>query len=307
MSTNDLTGDRFEAKADRDVAENLPSRLRSGFGSYTASEKLIASFILNNLDIMPFETGSSMARQIGISEVTIGRFCRSLGFQNLRALKAASLQNVNPPPWLPGSRFDGFVKQKENTSASQENFDREVEALASVYQLASSPVWRTVVDTLSSAPQLWIAGFQVERGLAALFAYELQYMRSGVHLIDGGSGNFADGLISNESSDCIVIIDTYRYSEMSYRLAAAASQRNKKIVILTDVQCDWASEFTENVIKVNILNMGFWGSNGAFCSMISLLVNDVVRTLGKDVYNRLEDTSNLYRYFTGYLAEKSSK
>jgi DNA-binding MurR/RpiR family transcriptional regulator len=305
MSPNDPPNSEPNAYPGNNLVENLLSRLRSGFRHYTASEKLVASFMLNNLNAIPFETGNSIAAQIGVSEITVGRFCRSLGFPHLRALKIALRQNASTPPWLAESKFDGFVKEKEDTAASRENFDREVKALGLVYQLAALPSWEACVVALSKAPQIWIAGFQVERGLAALFAYELQYMRAGVHLVDDGSGHFADGLISNQDNDCIVIIDTYRYSEQSYRLAAATVKYKKQLVVLTDVQCNWASEFTQNVIKVDVLNMGFWGSNGAFCSMMSLLLNDVVRMIGKGVYNRLEVTSELYRNFTGYFGEAS--
>lgn len=46
----------------------------------TKAEKAIASYFLTNLQSLPFETAATVATKIGISEATIGRFCRSPGF-----------------------------------------------------------------------------------------------------------------------------------------------------------------------------------------------------------------------------------
>ena len=54
----------------------------------TKAEKAIASYFLTNLQSLPFETAASLAHRIGVSEASIGRYCRTIGFQHFKALKA---------------------------------------------------------------------------------------------------------------------------------------------------------------------------------------------------------------------------
>jgi hypothetical protein len=74
-------------------------------------------------------------------------------------------------------------------------------------------------------------------------------------------------------------------------------------IILADDQCDWANQITDLTLRVCIKTGAFWASWGPFAAMLSLLINDVIRTIGQPVYERLEATSDLYRGFVGYSTE----
>ena len=66
---------------------DLRQVLGASLATATKAEKAIASYFLTNLQSLPFETAATVAEKIGISEATIGRFCRSLGFEHFKALK----------------------------------------------------------------------------------------------------------------------------------------------------------------------------------------------------------------------------
>ena len=101
-----------QSSADR----RLFSQLRSEMDRMTASERVIANFLLTNRQAVPFETANSLAAKLAISAATVGRFCRRLGYRNFRELKAAFKLNSEKPelfvrqltnPW----RRNGFKVQ----------------------------------------------------------------------------------------------------------------------------------------------------------------------------------------------------
>ena len=59
--------------------QSLRARLGHAAESGPPSMRAIASFMLAELSDLPFETAASLAARIGVSEVSIGRFCRAIG------------------------------------------------------------------------------------------------------------------------------------------------------------------------------------------------------------------------------------
>jgi DNA-binding MurR/RpiR family transcriptional regulator len=283
---------------------NLPvvDELRSRFDTFTPKERAIASYLLNNLPKVAIETARSVSEKLGISEVTVGRFCRSFGYPHFKALKTA-LHKTAETPWISQQDFESFVEASKNPTAMQERFELEMKAIRDVYQMQYQSVWKKIVDKIASASEVKIVGFQTERGFAATLAYELQYFRKSVSLIDSGSGHFSDALQDVNPDTCLIIIDTYRYSTHSIRLARTAAAKGLMPIILADDQCDWANQITDLTLRVCIKTGAFWASWGPFAAMLSLLINDVIRTIGQPVYERLEATSDLYRGFVGYSTE----
>jgi DNA-binding MurR/RpiR family transcriptional regulator len=275
-------------------------RLRDMIDGMTPANRVIARHILNNITDLPFETADSLAQKLGVSPVTIGRFCRAVGYPRLRELTRALRDDQDDRPWLVGPAFDQFL----NASTDAGRFEAEVQALSQAYTQQGSNVWQGITAALAHAPNVWIAGFQIERGLANMLGYDLQYLRSGVHMVDTAAGTFADALLSQNPDDYIVIIDFHRSSNHALELAQQCRILGRKLIILTDSKCSWARNFTDLVLTIDLYCGGFWTSNGPFSSMIGLLLNDVVRHLGISVQERLNAISALYSSFVGYVEDK---
>ena len=69
------------------MTSNLRQRLQACLLDGSKADKAIASYMLAQLAGMPFETAATLATKVAVSEATIGRFCRSLGYKSFRDLK----------------------------------------------------------------------------------------------------------------------------------------------------------------------------------------------------------------------------
>lgn len=146
-----------------------------------------------------------------------------------------------------------------------------------------------------------VVGFQTERGIAALLAHSLQYVRPAVQLVASESGHFADILLNDLPDRCVVIVDVRRYSRQSRLLAQKVSEAGIALVMITDTLCDWAAHYTTNVLAADSDGALFWQSSVPMVGLINLLVNDVVGYGGgRDVEARLEHISELYDEFVGF-------
>lgn len=285
----------------------LFAHIESAMNQFTASEQVIANFLLTNRQTIPFETANSLAAKLAISPATVGRFCRRLGYDNFRELKAAFKFDVAVAPWPIGEGLRSLLQTGSGSPALQRDLDLTVAGVIEVYRLAETAEWKTIIDRLVDSSALYIVGFQTERGLANHFAHLLQYVRAGVHAVDLAAGNFAEILLDGGRKDCVILVETRRYSRQAQILARHCRERGLPLVVVTDKYCHWAREFTPHVLSLPTESGIFWGTTVPIYAALALLVNGVVLALGSGVERRLDQVSNLYQEFVGHIGQSARK
>ena len=280
---------------------DLHQRLMLAAESGTPSERTLAHYLASNLPSLPFETAASVAAKVGLSEASVGRFCRSIGFRHLKDLKSSLQVDLGEKAWLIGDRLQDFHQRSQQGNGELARaLEREIAALVSVYELAATPDFTACVDRLARRRSVWVAGFQTERGHAAELVHNLQYLRAGVHLADAADGHFAEILLSDPEETTLVLIDGRRYSRLTRDLALAARDEGIAVTLITDPYCDWATGQVSELFAVPTDLNHFWDTTSAMSSLIGLLVNGVFRELGAEVEGRMARVSSLYDDFIGH-------
>nr|WMC97092.1 MurR/RpiR family transcriptional regulator [Aminobacter aminovorans] len=284
------------------VRQRLTDSLQSGAGASRA----IATYMLANLSELPFETAMAVAEKVGVSELTVGRFCRSIGYQHFKDLKADLKVDVSDSPWLIGDRLREFqASTREGGGDLARSLELELAATVRVYELVRTPQWSAVVKRLATVNNVFIAGFQSERGIAATMAHLLQYVRDGVHLADHSSGIFSEVLLADPKASALVMFDARRYSRQAALLAQRSHDAGMPVTLVTDLFCDWAHDCTTEVFAVpSEINL-FWDTNGPMLTLVHLMVNGIIGELGPEVEQRLDRMSGLYGDFVGHAGRKT--
>ena len=65
----------------------LKTRLATAMREGSKADKAVANYMSGALEDLPFETAASIAAKVKVSEATVGRFCRSIGYASLKDLK----------------------------------------------------------------------------------------------------------------------------------------------------------------------------------------------------------------------------
>lgn len=295
-----------QAPAADTPADRLFQRIERDLDRYTGAERAIASHMLQHRNLLAFETASSLAGKVGVSAVTVGRFCRMLGYKHYKALKNDLRDPQDNMPWLVGQQLGQFAKGSKGSEEIRESLQLEIAALAEVYAMAETPAWQRIVDLLAVSPTVYVAGFQTERGIGLLMGTLLQYVRRHVRVIDPGSGHYGE-VFADGQPGCMVLFDVRRYSRQTFLLAKRCSEENLPLIIITDKFCNWASRFTPHVIALSTETGLFWSSHVAMTCTVNLLVNQVVARLGLPVEKRLTEISELHQTFTGYVGYPRNK
>lgn len=284
----------------------LRQRLQACLLDGSKANKTIASYMLAQLAGMPFETAATLAAKVGLSEPTVGRFCRSLGYKSFRDLKQQLRQDIGDKPWLISDRLQEF---RQRTLSGEDELARslelEIAGLVVLYELAHSEGWKRAVRRLASDPHVFVVGFQTERGMAQYLANQLHYLRDGVKLVDAAGGNFSEALLADAASSSLVIFEARRYSRLAKVLAQEARAAGLHTILVTDAFCDWGRDLVDEMFVVATEFNLFWDSSAQMASLVSLLCNAIFIELGPQVEARMNMIAALHGRITGNVGDNS--
>lgn len=285
------------------MTESVRQRLTESLATATSANKALATYMLANLGGLPFETSATLAAKVGVSEPTVGRFCRSLGYAHFKELKEDLRDGIGDKPWLAGERLREFRERSHKGDALARSLDLEIAALLRIYEIAKTPEWERAVKRLATVPQLFVAGFQTERGMAQYFATQMQYLRPGVQLADIAGGNFSEILLAPQKSTALVLFEARRYSRLTFLLAQEAHQAGIPITLITDAFCDWGRDLANEMFVVSTELGMFWDSTAHMASLGNLLINGVFNELDASVEERMNRVAALHGKFIGFTGD----
>jgi DNA-binding MurR/RpiR family transcriptional regulator len=257
---------------------------------YTASEQKLATFFLQHLQDLPFETAASIAKRIAVSPMTVGRFITKLGYADLRAVKD-DLRGAQMNGWLAGQITKSLFEDAP--------LQAKLQAISDVHSVTQTAQWPRIVSLLASADKVNVASFQLGRFIGLGFASALQTLRPNVHFADGSDGAYIEALIDSTPQSCLVLIDIRRYSRHFRLLAEEAAARKLTTVILTDVYCYWARELTDNVLMIESRFDVSWERIGIVHTVLELLLAGVAKQI-KGREKRYEAIHELREKFVGF-------
>jgi DNA-binding MurR/RpiR family transcriptional regulator len=279
--------------------------------------------MLANLERLGLETADQIAQQAGTSGISVGRFLRSVGYQNLDDLKR-ELRGAQERPWLITDRLDAFRRSGSPGSPSSSpsgqgeatgeaapdaatatahhavlahSLELEIGAIQHVYQLAQTPVFARVAERISTADAVYILGIQSTRGISNAFYSYLEYIRPRVFYSDGMSGSYVDSLNSEFESPYLIVTDTRAYSTVARRYCEAATRRGLPFALVTDIYCPWARDFDGDLLQVKTDVGQFWDSLAPLTCLFNLLISAIVERLGAGIDERVARNRQLQSEF----------
>jgi DNA-binding MurR/RpiR family transcriptional regulator len=292
------------------------------FTELTPTSKRVASYMLANLERLGLETADQIAQQAGTSGISVGRFLRSIGYQNLDDLKR-ELRGAQERPWQITDRLDAFRRTTAladpggrasadapagqaapaasgaplHNAALAHSLELETAAIQHVYQLAQTPEFTRVAERISNADAVYILGIQSTRGISNAFYSYLEYLRPRVFYSDGMSGSYVDSLNSEFRSPYLIVTDTRAYSKVARRYCEAAARRGLPFALVTDIYCPWARDFDGDLLQVKTDVGQFWDSLAPLTCLFNLLISAIVERLGPTIDERVTRNRELQSEF----------
>lgn len=282
------------------MTQDIEKNIVDEYASFTKSEKIVATYILENIAGLPFENLSTIAANCNVSDMTVSRFIRSLGFKNINAFKSALRANATAPR----DDLDDISKRKiayfTDKAGLKASLDKEVQNLCDVYALSQTDVWQEVVQLVAYKANVLVIGFQAVSGVAQDFSTSLKYIRHGTRYLDDPSGLFLDLFELPAEDTCLVMVDTARYSAVGRKLIARASKAGIATVFISDKFGSWGFDHTRFLLRASSNAETFWDSRVGISAIANLLQHFVANELNASPRDRQTTANELADTFGAF-------
>lgn len=209
-------------------------QLQERCGNLPPNQRTLARYVLENYQAVAFANVKELARMSGVSEATIIRFTRSLGFagypgfqQEIRRLVRADLKGterfeLTKTAKKPGHGTLGVVIQKEleNITHLDEMFDQKA--------------FRAALKVMRSASEVVVVGSRSTASLASHLCFGLNKIGLRATRIMSITTETYDFLNRLDRKACVILIGFPRHLRETINLLAFMKKRSAKTVCITD-------------------------------------------------------------------------
>lgn len=210
------------------------SRIEDRYSKMSKSHKVIADFISEHYDQAVFMTAAALGEKLGISESTVVRFASGIGYDGYPEFQKGLEECVK-------GKLNSFQKMKAKYGRSSQSevltsvMTADIDKLQHTIENLDSAAFESALNTIMNAETVYIMGLRSNEPLAEFLHFYLNMIRGGVVLLKTTSvSETFEQMIRINEKDCFIGISFPRYSMRTLKAMEFASDRNAKVVALTD-------------------------------------------------------------------------
>ncbi|SDG33037.1 MurR/RpiR family transcriptional regulator [Sulfitobacter delicatus] len=272
------------------------------------AESEVALWVERNFDNLPFETAADLAIGAGVSEMTVSRFVRRLGYANFKAFKAAVNAEFRKNDNDNGSLQLRRIAIPEGTGSELDaQLQLELDAIVEVYRMAQTPQWAAALDVVQEVRHVNVTGFQGVKGAAMDFATRLKYARPGVRFADGRTGNWSELFIEEPETSCVIMVEVVPYAHEAVKVADMCLRRDIPLIMITDQYSAWPRKYTPYVLSVATSTRAFLDSTAGIAALLGLFLSGITARVGAPAQDRLRQMRELAAHFDPFSYEPGSQ
>ncbi|MDU7150718.1 MAG: MurR/RpiR family transcriptional regulator [Peptoniphilus grossensis] len=229
------------------MGENVLDKIKENYNSFSRSNKKIAKYILKNYDLIPLRNLNELKEEIGVSEATISRFSKILGYKNFNLFQKDFEQFTK-------KNHLSFEEIKSNLQKEDENFlfselSNSLDTLNVLYSKELEEKLKEASKLLNSSKNIFILGSRTSKSSALFLYYMLREFSNNVFLLENSNDDISFKLNGSDENDILIAISYSKYTKLTYKLLKYFKKQNSKVVSITDSKISPLSKYSDIVLE----------------------------------------------------------
>lgn len=211
------------------------ARIQARHAGLSPVHRRIVDFLLSHPGDAVFYTTTALARELGVSEASVVRLCRTLGFPGFRAFQAAfrdyarePLSRVSRVRLMPAGRPDALARLIDEVMAN------DIANLQATRRSLDHALLLDAADRLWRARRVYVLGMRSAHSLAVFLHFALRLLGRDSRLMTPGIGDLPEQLVEVDHRDVAVGISFERYAKVSVDVFEACVARGATGIAITD-------------------------------------------------------------------------
>jgi len=214
---------------DKDGLEEI---IKNKYAVLSGSERMVANFVLESYEEAAFMNISQLARVMRLSEATLSRFVRHLGFDNY-ALFQENIQNMLRRRLTPRQKIERTVaKLNADTFTLTYALEKDAEHLKKAFQDVDEEAFQKASEYISKGRRVFLAGLGISRSIVDFLEFRFRRGGLAVEKCDSPGVSFLEHLAGISREDVLLVVGFFRiYPELLVALEWCREQGVPSVAI----------------------------------------------------------------------------
>lgn len=228
---------------------------------------MIAKFILDNSSDACFMTSTDIASKLQVSESSVIRFSRSLGFQGYMDFQKAlrkdyqdRMLSISSSITIPAERIAQRAQLENHSDYLNRHLKNAARNLENVFINNSTANFEKAADIIISCRRKYILATRGNSCLGNYFLLYLKHMVPNVETANSSAISPIDHLCSIGSNDCLIIFSFPRYSSVDRLAAQMAQEAGASIIVIADKPSALLAHYATILFTVSVDSNAFFNS-----------------------------------------------
>lgn len=259
---------------------------------FTNSQRTIASYLSEHLDVAAFRSLNDLAQKIGVSTTSVIRFSRVLGYQGFSEMQ----KSIQSDYHLSSSTKRSLPNRIETMSSIPDNklladsFHNDIINIQQTLAAQKSENLSQAVELISNARSVYILGLRTSFSSAYYMASRLGEIRNNVRLIQSSGLLYPEEIVDGGPDDVCIAYMFPRYSKISSTIISWLKNSGCKIILFTSLNYQAVSGYGDIILPCAISSLSYKNSFAAPLCLSNYLVSALVRKNPAEAQEVLQKT-----------------
>jgi DNA-binding MurR/RpiR family transcriptional regulator len=253
----------------------------------TKTERRIADFFLDNLTRICFMTAEDISVELGVSDASVIRFVRSLGYTGFSELKKSiqtqlskHLENSTNEQSALFERLTRITPYLTDDDLVQSMMKVMMRNFKDTFKRNEMKRIGEISQCLIASRRKYIIGPRGNQDLAFMAAHLFAQTLPGVHPVLYSDVSPFDPLLDIDRRDCALFFSFPRYSGASETSSLFVKKSRAKRIVVTDKVTSPIAAGADIILTAGLNNISFNNSRVIAVFLIELISADITRKIG---------------------------
>ena len=260
----------------------------------TKTSQKIGEWVLDHNTEACFITSTDLAIQLDVSEASVIRFARALGFtgymdfqKHLRQSYTEKVNMVSNAITVPYERLRASMEYSDGDYIKEflMNTERNIE---SVLRNNSQDTFDQAISLLFRSHRKFILATRANSGVASYFLLLMKHMLPDVYSTGDSSISVIDHMCDITEKDCVILFSFPRYSELDRQALQLAEDAGASILVITDKPSAPLAQYADVLLTVDVNSSTFFNSYVGVQLVMEILCTGISRRVGASNEDKLK-------------------
>lgn len=285
---------------------NIYNQIAEKIPEMSKSHKKIASFILNNTNVVPFFNVATLAKKTDVSEATVVRFASFLGYSGYPELQSRMQSSIQKQLTTTERLKMTTDIYDDRDQSIYDIFYDDIENIKSTMEKLDIEKFHQAVGLLQEADKIYIAANRSAAALGIFLQYYLNIILGHAEMVRSVE-NLSEQLYNLNEKDVVIGISFPRYPNSTIQTLAFAKERGSKTICITDSLLSPLIPHSDVALTATSQMPTFIDSFTAPLSLINAIVVSIGKGRMEEVESRLEKIEEAWERFDVFHKRGSSE